>query len=89
MTVMLKLKSCLDCPHHFTEHDPSSHDSFDWQDDALVCKASKPPKGEVEGRLLHDDPPGRIIVGGSRCAESEYENHGAKIPKWCPLRKKR
>jgi hypothetical protein len=90
MSVTVKITSCLDCAKHGIERDPSSGDSFDWQDNALVCKAAKPPKGEVESRLLHDDPPGRIILGASRCAESEYKNkRGDKIPKWCPLRRRK
>ena len=82
----LKIKSCLECPHHGFERDPSSGDSFDWQDDALVCKKTKPSAAELKSRLLHEgDKSGRIIVGASRSAEAEYKRDGEKIPKWCPL----
>jgi hypothetical protein len=87
MSVMLKINSCLDCPYHGIEHDPSSGDSFDWCDHALVCKKRKPSAEELSHRLVKPDNPGRIIVGCSRSPESEYKKEGSKIPKWCPLDK--
>lgn len=81
----LKIKSCLDCPHHGIEPDPSGRDSFDSWDTALVCKRAAPSAAEVAQRLRHGTPPGRIIVGASRNPEAEYVAEKSRILAWCPL----
>lgn len=84
-TKTLKIKSCLDCPHHGTEHDPSSGDSFDWHDEALVCYKAKGKHVVTGGDGYQWSKPARRIVGYSRNPESEYKRDGAEIPEWCPL----
>ena len=87
-TKTLKITSCLNCPHHGFERDPSSHDSFDWQDDALVCyKARKSKYVQTCSDLggYEYKAPARIIVGASRNAEAEYKRNKVGIPDWCPL----
>jgi hypothetical protein len=87
-TKTLKITSCLNCPHHGVERDPSSGDSFDWQDDALVCyKARKSQYTQTSSDLGHYEwkAPARIIVGGSRNAAGEYKRGKYGIPEWCPL----
>lgn len=86
VTKTLKLTSCLQCPHHGTERDPSSGDSFDWQDDSLVCYLAKTKtRNQSELGGYPWKAPARVICGFSRCAEQEYARNGAKIPDWCPL----
>ena len=86
VTKTLKIKSCLDCPFHGVERDPSSSDSFDWHDDALVCYKARPSKYKVTGGDAGPwKAPARRIVGYSRSAVSEYERDGQPIPEWCPL----
>lgn len=86
---VLQLDSCLKCPHHGTERDPSSGDSFDWQDTSLVCyNVGKAKKGVRSSSELGGYPwkaPARVICGYSRDPESEYKRDGHKIPDWCPL----
>lgn len=54
---VLKINSCLDCPHHSIEHDPSSGDSFDWGDSALACTLVPPTAEEVKDRLVRPTKP--------------------------------
>jgi hypothetical protein len=84
--VVLKIDSCLVCPHHGVERDPSSDDSFDWMDESLVCYVAK--SGKVSGGDAGAwSKPARRIVGYSRNPVSEYKRDGQEIPKWCPLKK--
>lgn len=86
MSKTLQITSCLQCPFHGIERDPSSDDSFDAWDEALVCKKTKPSKKELAMRIYHEgDDSGRIIVGASRNPEREYKGDGEPIPEWCPL----
>ena len=84
-TKTIKITSCLQCPHHGFERDPSSGDSFDWQDTALVCRLAKASKEERASRLIAWEREGKAIVGCSRNPEGEYTRSGQPIPKWCPL----
>jgi hypothetical protein len=83
----LKINSCLQCPHHGVERDPSSGDSFDWQDDALVCYKARgkftQTKSNLGGYVWKGEA--RIIIGASRSAVFEYKNRKLGIPDWCPL----
>jgi ssDNA-binding Zn-finger/Zn-ribbon topoisomerase 1 len=87
--VVLKLTSCLQCPNHGLERDPSSGDSFDWQDESLVCYAARGPQVVAQSDLggYSWKGPARRICGFSRNAKREYEQSGGEVPEWCPLRK--
>jgi hypothetical protein len=89
--VNLKIESCLKCPHVGVERDPSSGDSFDWQDESLVCYNEDNDKKHVDTKSdlggYEWKAPARRIVGYSRCAEREYIREKMGIPDWCPLRK--
>ena len=88
-SVKLTITNCLECPHHGTERDPSSDDSFDWQDESLVCYLSKTEtRSSSELGGYGWSKPGRVICGFSRNAESEYKREKMGIPDWCPLKKK-
>jgi hypothetical protein len=88
-TKTIKITSCLNCPHHGIERDPSSGDSFDWQDESLVCYNVGKAKVGVEIRSdlggYEWRAPARRIVGFSRNAKREYVTTKMGIPKWCPL----
>jgi hypothetical protein len=84
-TKTIKIMSCLQCPHHGIERDPSSGDSFDWYDTSLVCRLADAPKEEESLRILAFEKPGRAIVCCSRNPNAEYKRDGEPIPKWCPL----
>jgi hypothetical protein len=84
----LKIKSCLACPHHGFERDPSSGDSFDWMDESLVCyKARKSKHTRTMSDLGYYEwkAPARRIVGFARNPKQEYITDKVGIPKWCPL----
>ena len=88
--VSLKITSCLQCPHHGIERDPSSGDSFDWYDHSLVCYAAKSNtryESELGGYLWKK--PARVILGWSRDPESEYKRGKHGVPDWCPLGRKK
>lgn len=88
--VTIKIESCLACPNHGIERDPSSGDSFDAYDTALVCLKAPPPPGQADDAPWRKDwPPCRAIVSYSRNPASEYEREKVGIPAWCPLRKKK
>jgi hypothetical protein len=83
---MLPIRSCLGCPHHGIERDPSSSDSFDFQDTALVCRLAKVPRDQRPSDMQYTwKQPARRILGYSRGPEKEYRRNGEKIPDWCPL----
>lgn len=86
MAKTLKINSCLECPHHGVERDPSSDDNFDWQDHSLVCYKAR--KGKSVGSELGGytwKAPARRICGFSRDPEREYRREKMGIPEWCPL----
>jgi len=90
-SVNLKITSCDQCPHHGLERDPSSGDSFDWQDESLVCYMAGNHKDARDRSELGGygwKAPAMVICGFSRSAISEYKRLDGEIPDWCPLRKK-
>jgi hypothetical protein len=88
-TKTLHIKSCLQCPHHGEERDPSSGDSFDWQDSSLVCynvgRAKRHVRTSSELGGYPWKAPARVICGFSRDPKAEYKREKMGIPKWCPL----
>lgn len=83
---IIVLTSCLECPHHAIERDPSSSDSFDFYDSSLVCRLAPVPKDQEPSDLQgYWKQPARRILGYSRNPEREYREDGEKIPDWCPL----
>lgn len=87
MPVTLIITSCLQCPHHGVERDPSSGDSFDWGDESLVCYEAKGEKVVAMSDLggYQWKKPARRICGFSRNPASEYKRDGEMVPDWCPL----
>ena len=39
--VTFEITNCLDCPHHSREADPDPHDSWNRDDEKVVCKKAK------------------------------------------------
>lgn len=87
-TVNLSITNCIKCPHHKIVHDPDPHDSFNFDDVAVVCTITDDdPKG-IGGRYFnHSHIKKKAITIACRPYNVEKEcNH---IPTWCPLREKK
>ena len=78
-TALLKIDNCLDCPHSKEIQDPSSGDSFDWNDVSLCC--TKTPLSRPEKTDRGEVVPGRRIIAYERVIRRSE----AAVPTWCPL----
>jgi hypothetical protein len=71
--------NCLDCPAHKTVMDPSSGDSFDWHDEAVLCGHSENADGAKD--YWGKPYPNRPVITCERPGSRKY----TKRPTWCPL----
>lgn len=79
----LKIKSCVDCPHHDIVPDPDPTDSFCDDDVAVLCKKMLPHKKDQV--RWHDSKPFPHRVLTVSCRPYQVEIETTPIPDWCPL----
>lgn len=81
-TVSLSITSCMDCPNHQVTSDPDPHDSFCYDDVAVLCK--KTPQEPIRGSVWSSDKEFfRPVATSCRPYNKRKES---EIPTWCPLR---
>lgn len=81
-TKLLKINNCLQCPNHMVIRDPDPHDSFNFDDQAVVCKLMSDKKVDIKSPYASDRQHFRCVTSSCRPHHLEKE---CDIPKWCPL----
>jgi hypothetical protein len=82
-TAILEITNCMDCPNHTVISDPDPHDSFCYDDEAVLCKKATDPN-------MHERPigwigqPYRPITVACRPYQKRKE---CDVPDWCPITK--
>lgn len=73
-------KKCIDCPFHKVVEDPDPYDSWNSDDEALVCtKVRREP--DPKSRYQVDRLPYKPIDVGLR----PYQKKNVDVPDWCPI----
>lgn len=79
----LKITVCVQCPHHKVIRDPDPHDSFCYDDEAIVCTKTKKEKSDIKQDSLYMSDWQEFKAADVSCRPYQIKN--VKIPDWCPL----
>lgn len=78
----IEIESCIDCPFHKILPDPDPYDSFNADDEAVIClKSQKEPQTIGWGNYSGGEP--MITVA---CRPYNLRNETTPVPNWCPIR---
>jgi len=73
-------KKCIECPFHKVIDDPDIYDSWNADDEALVCtKIKRDP--DPKSRYMVDRQPFKPVDVALR----PYQTKNVEVPDWCPI----
>ena len=77
-------ENCMDCTAHRVIKDPDPDDSFNYDDQAIVCSLTPNPEKNMESKHPADWSNYRAISVAVRPYNLRKE---ADTPEWCPKKK--
>lgn len=80
--VTIKIESCMDCHNHIVDRDPDPHDSFNSDDEAVLCRLCP----NTEHKMHYAQALGEFAFKPITLSCRPYmKRKETNIPEWCPL----